>query len=550
MIMESIFVPFESIGLCFSGGGYRATFFSLGVVSYLDRIQFNKKPLLDNVEAISTVSGGTLMGVAFAKAAKAPDFQFDSFYRKFYNAYTAENDHLLKNAVSKLEDDSIWKNHPHKKRSLINAFALAYADLDIYKGKFETLKGHDSSNLKHICFNATEFSFGLAFRFQNTGKFGNNPLHCPEIENIKDKVELADVVASSSCFPMGFEPLVFPDDYFQDQSEKDYKALKRLDNFSNGVGIMDGGIVDNQGIGSMINISKSAKRKRPLDLIIVNDVGSYKMKPWLPESAKTSSSKSLKETVLGLLKYLKIHWIYWVTLLFGVSIIVLNSLELIKGRSFSSLYVLGGIITGLGFTLTASGTAAWFIKKLAIAWFKSTFRKVVPEDLADDAATFQRLDIGLIKRMLTERMTSSVKMVSEIFLKQMRRLNYNLIYSKAAYENKVITSTVYELNGQQTLYSKKSMLNEAITPAPQDQLISVAKTASEAPTTLWWDEKDIAVQRMDTLIACGQFTTCYNLMDYILKLKDNKIHSAEMDHMYKLLKKDWEKFNEDPLFMV
>ena len=548
--METNLKPFESIGLCFSGGGYRATFFALGVVSYLEKIHFKEKPLLDKVEAISTVSGGTLMGVAFAKAVQDPDFDFKDFYKQFYDTYAPGNDKLLDNAVSKLVNNSIWKKHPHKKRSLINAFALAYAELDIYHGKFEMLNGNVSSNLKHMCFNATEFSFGLAFRFQNTGNFSNYPLHCPEIDSIKNKVELADIVASSSCFPMGFEPLVFPDDYFKDQSEKDYKALKRLGNFSNGVGIMDGGIVDNQGIGSMTNISKSPKRKRPLDLIIINDVGSYKMIPWAPESAKTPISKSLREGVLGLLKYLKIHWIYWITLLLGVSILVLNSFELIRGRSFSSLYVLGGIIAGLGFTLTAIGTISWLIKKLGFSWIKSKFRKVVPPDLADDVVAFEKLDIGLIKRMLTERMTSSVKMISEVFLKQIRRLNYNLIYSKPAFENKIITSTVYELNGEPTLYSKSSNLNEAIKPAPQPQLISVAKTASEAPTTLWWDEKDITVHRMDSLIACGQFTSCYNLIDYILKLNGNDIHSDEMDQMLELLQEDWEEFNEDPLFMV
>ena len=545
--MKNTLEPFESIGLCFSGGGYRATFFSLGVISYLNRIQFKEKPLLDKVEAISTVSGGSLMGVAYAKAVQDTNFQFDSFYKAFYASFTPESDNLLKNAISKLGDDATWTKNPHKKKTLINAFALAYADLDVYKGDFEMLLDRKASNLKHICFNATEFSFGLTFRFQNTGFFGNNPLNCPELKKMKAKVQLADVVASSSCFPMGFEPLIFPDDYYKDKTDKDYKALKRLDNFSNGVGIMDGGIVDNQGIGSMININKSKKPKK-LDLIIVNDVGSYKMAPWLPGASEASSKKSLKETVLGLLKYFRIHWIYWATLLIGVTLIVINSLELIKGRSFSSLYVLGGIIAGLGFTLTALGGFTWFVKKMALSWFKKTFRKIVPDDLEDDAATFQRLDIGLIQRMLTERMTSTVKMVSEVFLKQIRRLNYSLIYATEDYINKVITSTVYELNGQETLY-KSSGLNKDI-PAPGKQLVAVALTASEAPTALWWDEKDIANDRMNTLIACGQFTSCYNLMDYILKLKDKKIHSAEMDHMYKLLEKDWEKFNKDPLFMI
>lgn len=241
---------------------------------------------------------------------------------------------------------------------------------------------------------------------------------------------------------------------------------------------------------------------------------------------------------------------YWVTLIVGVSILVTNSMELIKGKSFPSLYVLGGIITGLGLALTVLGAFAWLLKKMAWSGFKSFFKKVVPKDLTDDAATFQKLEIGLIKRMLTERMTSTVKMVNEVFLKQIRRLNYNLVYSKKGYENKVITSTVYELNGQKTVYNKGSNFNKAIKPGPGKQLVAVALTASETPTSLWWDEKDIANDRMNTLIACGQFTTCYNLMDYILKLKDNSLYSDEMDNMYELLKEDWKEFNNDPLFMV
>ena len=76
------------------------------------------------------------------------------------------------------------------------------------------------------------------------------------------------------------------------------------------------------------------------------------------------------------------------------------------------------------------------------------------------------------------------------------------------------------------------------------------------PTTLWWDEKDIQKDRMDALIACGQFTSCYKLMDYILKLKKNKkIKLTEeelvaVDALYDALEKDWKQFNENPLFHV
>lgn len=543
------FNPFDSIGLCFSGGGYRATFFSLGVLSYLDNIKYGDNSLLDNVEAISTVSGGTLVGVAYSKAVYSSGYEFKSFYKDFYSAFKPKNDKLLKNAISKLKNDSIWLKRPHKKRSLINAFSLTYADMDLFKGDFKLFENTESTKLKHVCFNATDFSFGLAFRFQNTGRLGNKPLNCTELSKIKNEIQLSDVIASSSCFPLGFEPLVFPDDFFKNNKSKNYKALKRQEKFINGVGIMDGGITDNQGIGSMVNISKLKERKKPLDLIIVNDVGSYKMIPWQAESSKISSKKSLKDSILGILNYFSIRWVYWVILAAGVLFLVLNSFQIIKQTAWSSLYILGGLITGVGITLIFLGLFASLAKIIGISWFKSMFKKKIPEVLIDDVVSFQYLDVSLIKRMLTERATSTVKLVNDVFLKQIRRLNYDLIYSSKDLHHKIITSTVYELNGKNTPY-RKNDFNENIKPIPSETLRKIALTASETPTTLWWDEKDIKKDRMRSLIACGQFTTCYNLINHILKLKQKGIHSTEIEKMYKELVKDWKEFNKDPQFMI
>ena len=59
---------------------------------------------------------------------------------------------------------------------------------------------------------------------------------------------------------------------------------------------------------------------------------------------------------------------------------------------------------------------------------------------------------------------------------------------------------------------------------------------------------------MDTLIACGQFTLCYELMDYILKLKADMEDSLEdltaIDALYASLEKDWVLFNQKPLWLV
>ncbi len=539
---SSTFSPFESIGLCLSGGGYRASAFALGVLSYLHRIEFKEKPLLQQVDALSTVSGGTLTGIAYA-VAEANGITFRQFHKRFYQFL--QDDKLIETAIGILKNDELWKTN-HKKRSLINAFALAYEQL-LVQGTFNLFDQESTSHLKQVCFNATDFSFGLAFRFQNTGLFANRPLHCAELNAMKTQVKVADAVASSSCFPLGFEPMVFPDDYFADHHAADYKALKSRDPFVQGVGVMDGGIVDNQGIGSMINMGESTKRKRKPDLILVNDVGSYHMQPWVPGSGMAEKKKSLKESVLELLKFLSWRWYYWALLLAGVLTLTLNSMG-VFGLPWPALYIVGGILTGVGMILTTVGLLTSVAKKVGLAWFSAVVEKQVPPVLIDEVASLAYLDVGLVRRMISERITSTVKMVNDIFLKQIRRLNYDLLYSKAELRNRVITSTVYQLNGKPTPYGNQTP-NPAI-QAPSARVQAVALVASETPTTLWWDEKDLHLQRQDNLIACGQFTTCYNLMDYILKLKASGMATTELDSLYKQLEADWKRFNEDPLFIA
>ena len=51
----------SSIGICLSGGGYRAAAFHLGALAYLDHAGLATK-----LRAISTVSGGTFTGARYA----------------------------------------------------------------------------------------------------------------------------------------------------------------------------------------------------------------------------------------------------------------------------------------------------------------------------------------------------------------------------------------------------------------------------------------------------------------------------------------------------
>ena len=66
--------PFENIAISLSGGGYRATAFHLGALSYLNQLPFEGTPLLHNVKIISTISGGTFTGVGYVLALTQGDY--------------------------------------------------------------------------------------------------------------------------------------------------------------------------------------------------------------------------------------------------------------------------------------------------------------------------------------------------------------------------------------------------------------------------------------------------------------------------------------------
>jgi hypothetical protein len=74
-------------------------------------------------------------------------------------------------------------------------------------------------------------------------------------------------------------------------------------------------------------------------------------------------------------------------------------------------------------------------------------------------------------------------------------------------------------------------------------------------TTLWFDRENIYQQHSEAcVIACGQFTTCYNLLGYIeTLLLDPSAYDAVYQNRLLSLKQqlttDYEHFKTDPFLM-
>ena len=150
--------------------------------------------------------------------------------------------------------------------------------------------------MKEITFNATEFRNGLAFRFikseNSRARIGNGRVSIPRQEAAK--IRVADIVAASSCFPGGFEPLAFPDDFvWPDNQIPDAvrQAIDR-DNGNSPIGLMDGGIYDNQGIDSLLLADK--RNIEDLGLFIISDVDQDKRNLFpYPQSRQTKKRLTL-----------------------------------------------------------------------------------------------------------------------------------------------------------------------------------------------------------------------------------------------------------------
>ena len=120
--------PFDNIALAFSGGGFRAAAYGLGVLSYFNKINYTQNgvevPLIRNITYLSSASGGTIATAMYA-LNDAQGKPFNSYYKKLFEALRGTG--LLESTLKKLNDNEVWRSTAHsKRRNLINAFALAY----------------------------------------------------------------------------------------------------------------------------------------------------------------------------------------------------------------------------------------------------------------------------------------------------------------------------------------------------------------------------------------------------------------------------------------
>lgn len=609
--------PFQNIGMAFSGGGFRAASYALGSLSYLDSLKIDGQSITDRISFISSASGGTIASMLYARSVHQ-DLPFIDFYQKLY--YDLNGEAIVELALTTLNDDRQWLEGPdNKQRNLINSFSKAYDQIFFKQQTLSVFFEKTYRKKMEVCFNSTEFYRGLSFRFQTDGTdnqhqvIGNNYLwfNNKQMETFK-KIKLGDVLASSSCFPMGFEAIIYPSDfsysdspektltaaelrtalYYENYNEKSFPlsfepvggltAEEEKDSHINSVALMDGGITDNQGLSSLMLADKKRRNRvkpDPFDLIIITDVASYFMDSY--ESPLVEQKEGWQKSDLNyyLTKFKKTaKSINRYPFVFGIAFVVFAALGWFFKHSNLSLVFI--ILASVAATLTVLSSVVAYSaigKKLIsnlitfdlkeFLYVKLGLQKFFSAIITDKLVNYlQFTRLNVIEQMIKARLTSTITMVSDVNLKQVRRLIYKIFYEDVQWDNRRVPNFIYELStyniaARNNRFNNHMRLKWEPTPADKVLLLEglekinpIAEIARLAPTTLWFDAVQVKEELLKKIVTTGQFTTCANLLEYIISLERKNVsfdpaYQAELENLKGILERDFIQFKENPYFL-
>ncbi len=260
-----------SVGLCLSGGGFRASLFHLGVMRGLHRVG-----VLERIDSISAVSGGSIVaaayGIAVARAQKEErEFDFDVFEQEMV---TCIRRGVRGAVVRRLFDPRFayqWYVRRHTRTDLL-------AD-EYRRVLFGEARIGDLPERPLILLNVTCLNNGESWAFSRDGLFGMNSEMLLTPDGHRTDVALGVAVAASSAVPGLFPPLFRErSEFFDAAVEIGYgfepgfgelsKAGREAGDAFNWLAFSDGGVVDNTGLGTL------SYRQNP-NVVLISDGGGY-----------------------------------------------------------------------------------------------------------------------------------------------------------------------------------------------------------------------------------------------------------------------------------
>lgn len=229
---------------------------------------------------------------------------------------------------------------------------------------------------------------------------------------------------------------------------------------------------------------------------------------------------------------------------------VLSGVEIATTALFiASLFCPIRYVSDVFFILFVLSTIIWVVYSLA----KKYVIKIAGESiLKHSIPSILNLRAGDLFTLLANRVSSVLMLTTSVFMKHIRRLEYARIYKDKGWMNRRITNTVYELRENERWMEKIASGKLSKDLAPSIAMQKNSDKAAAMGTTLWFTAEDKENGIPEALLAAGQYTMCWNLLEYIDNIKRNPENINENHQLIVAceaqLREDWERFKKDPLF--
>lgn len=538
------------IALSLSGGGYRAAVYHIGVLSYLDSIKMSEdETLLDCVNILSSVSGGSLTSLWYV-LKRCDGINTTESLCDLYN--TIINSDIEKELYEDFQKGSTEGN------TMIMQLSLVYDRLFFKGEKYGTILNKiqdDNFNIHHYAVCATDFSNGRPFHFfaSRSIDVNNNQINPFKIGNKDNSIDirvahetyLSDLMAASSCFPGLFEPFTFPDD-FRFENRKVAEALSK-DSFS----LMDGGIVDNQGVEAISKLDGFYKKyNNNIELIMVSDVA--KANPKKFERSKSKVSDGDVQLIPFMLK--KAPWFiaYYKCILFVSTILFIISPFGVY-KSDGLWLILSSFLTGFMGCISLIYIIALCKLPYYYSKVKEEIKKKYSKELTFDfnESFIWNIKTNSILDFNKNRIKSLMLMVNDVMMGQIRRHKLKQAFG-GKYECRTILNAIYALTSAGTWKQYKKTEIESFL-RPTDKILKISNRVANINTRLCFTKEQLDSGIPKDLVVCGQYTTCWNLLMSINRIKrlpesDRNETQRKLVQIESLLREDWNNFKNSPDF--
>lgn len=457
--------PLRGLVVSLSGGGIRASAYSLGVFQILE-----ETGLLPLVKCVTSVSGGAMFAGAWT-AARARGQAFDVFSERLIDFLAGERRRSPTSSSSP---------------SLIRRYADLLAEHLFGDGTEGPLKLADLPTVPEVVFQATELTRAGSFVFAvgSSVKQGSpNKLALPS--NLTGSIRLADAVAASAAYPVGFEPLVFPRDFvLSPEARAEFTAcmVRARERGTwpvdarESIPLIDGGVFDNQGLHAAMNAGR--RHDEDCELLVIADVAVTEAQRsiWVPGQLESDASV-LAGLIAGVVLVLVLGWLL-------------------------ATFVPPWLIVVLVFA--AVTVAAFAIPSLVLG----RLRTILPPDLSMSGL---QSPTGFIHGVGLRAQIASV-LLQDVFLERLRSVRYQMLFDRRAALRPAFTriqdlERIRDAAEGTTLAAFRTRY-----PLPSGALEHVA-TACSVPTVLHLDG-DLPQRRatLNSLVQAGRITTLAGLL--------------------------------------